>query len=32
MGLIENEYDNIFEKIIFTIPDEDTYERFKGMP
>ena len=32
MGLIENEYDNVFEKIIFTIPDEETYDKFKGMP
>ena len=28
MGLIENEYENIFDKIIFTIPDVDTFERF----
>jgi uncharacterized protein (TIGR02452 family) len=28
MGLIENEYENVFEKIIFTIPDDDTYEKF----
>jgi uncharacterized protein (TIGR02452 family) len=28
MGLIENEYENIFDKIIFTIPDDKTFERF----
>lgn len=31
MGLIENEYENIFEKIIFTIPDNDTYDKFIKM-
>jgi uncharacterized protein (TIGR02452 family) len=28
MGLIENDYENVFEKIIFTIPDEEMYEKF----
>lgn len=32
MGLIDNEYENIFDKIIFTIPDDDTYNKFTETP
>ena len=28
-GLLENDYENIFEKIVFAIPDNDKYESFK---
>ena len=32
IGLLENEYANVFEKIIFTIPDDDTFDAFTKMP
>jgi len=30
-GLLENDYENVFEKIVFAIPDDDKYEIFKKL-